>query len=319
MAAESNDRAVARLDGKRVLAVVNPAAGRGAALRAWSRVRPILEAENLALEVAETRGPGDATELAAAAVSDGVAVVIAIGGDGTIHEIANGLLRAGTPEGGARTALAVVPAGSGNDFVKQLGIPAEPERAARLVSGGVTRRVDAGRVGDRFFVNGVGIGFDALVAMEARRIRWLRGTPLYALALVRVLRRYRAQRMRVEIGGREVRHTELTLVTIANGPCCGGGFWLCPDATLDDGVLDVLIAEQTSRRRILSFLGSALRGTHLGRPEIEIEHAQVVTVTADEDLPVHADGEILPPGRRIEVRILPAALSVIVPPPAGAV
>lgn len=306
-------RAVAR-----VLAVVNPAAGRGAALRAWDRARPVLEANDLDLQVAETGAPGDAADFAAAAAADGVDVVVAVGGDGTVHEVANGLLRTPHGDGGRRTALAVVPAGSGNDFVKQLGIRPEPESAARLVSAGVVRRVDAGRVGDRFFVNGVGVGFDARVAMEARRIRWLRGTPLYALALLRVLRGYRAQRMRVEVGGREIRHTELTLVTVANGPCCGGGFWLCPDATLDDGILDVLIAERTSRTRILGFLGSALRGTHLGRPEIELEHAQVVTITGDEGLPVHADGEILPPVRTIEIRIVPGALPVVVAHPPDA-
>lgn len=301
----------------RVLAVVNPAAGRGAALRAWGRARPVLEAAGLELQVAETGAPGAASDLAAAAAADGMDVVLAVGGDGTVHEVANGLLRTPHGDDGLRTALAVIPAGSGNDFVKQLRIPPDPEGAARLVRAGVIRRVDAGRVGDRFFVNGVGVGFDARVAMEARRIRWLRGTPLYILALLRVLGGYRAQRMRVELEGREVRHTELTLVTVANGPCCGGGFWLCPDATLDDGILDVLIAERTSRRHILGFLGSALRGTHLGRPEIELEHAQVVTISGDEDLPVHADGEILPPVRTIEIRIIPATLPVIVPQPTG--
>lgn len=298
----------------RVLAIVNPTAGRGAAVRAWESARRVLDAPGTIVDVACTSGPGEATRLASGAARDGARLVIAVGGDGTVHEVANGLLESAAGDA-TITPMAVIPAGSGNDFVKQLGVPLDPAGAAKVALTGSVARVDAGRAGATFFVNGVGVGFDARVAMEARSIRLLRGTPLYALALLRVLRRYEAPRLRLEMDGREVRNSSLTLVTIANGPCCGGGFWLCPAARLDDGVLDVLIAERTTRRRILSILGSALRGRHLGLREVEIVQGRSIRITGEQDLPVHADGEILTPGRTLEIEILPARLSVVVPAP----
>lgn len=292
--------------------MVNPTAGRGAAARAWREVLPVLQGSGLSLRSETTAAPGHATELARRAAGDGAHTVIAVGGDGTVHEVANGILQAAELHGTA-PVLGVIPVGSGNDFVKQLAIPTDPLAAARLVTDGAARRVDVGRVGERFFVNGVGIGFDAMVAGEARRIRWLRGTPLYALALLRILRSFQAPHLRVEIDGSEVRDGRLTLVTVANGPCCGGGFWLCPAATLDDGAFDVLLAERTSRRGILGILAAAMKGSHLGRPGVEIRRGTRVRVTGREDLSVHADGEILSPGRTIEIEILPAALSVMAP------
>lgn len=294
------------------LAIVNPAAGRGAAARAWRAALPVLQRSGLPVRYEETSAPGHAIELARRAAEDGARTVLAVGGDGTVHEVANGILLSGMA-GGQTAAMAVIPAGSGNDFVKQLGIPSDPAAAARLVSTGTRRRVDVGRVGDGFFVNGVGIGFDAMVAREARRIRWLRGTPLYALALLRILRAFRPPHLRVEIDGTEVRDGRMTLVTVANGPCCGGGFWLCPTATLDDGRFDVLLAERTSRRGILGMLAAAMKGSHLGRPGIELRHASRVRVTGPEDLAIHADGEILSPGRSVEMEMLAGALTVIAP------
>lgn len=255
-----------------------------------------------------TSRPGHSIELARRGADDGYAAVVAVGGDGTVHEVANGLLASN-----AAASLAVIPCGSGNDFVKQLGIPHVPEDAARIVVAGRATRIDVGRVGDRFFTNGVGVGLEARIAMEARRIRRMRGTALYAAAVFRALRDYRPLRARVTIDGREIADRPLTLVTIANGPCCGGGFWLCPAARLDDGVLDVLIADGFSRTRILALLVSVLRRTHLARPGIALQRGRVVEIASDAPLPIHADGEILPPDTRLRAELLAGRLTVMTP------
>lgn len=298
---------------RNALAVVNPAAGRGRALRVWEEVRAVLRGAGMEVEAELTARPGHATALAQEALRGERSAVLAVGGDGTIHEVANGLLRG---SGGRRSAipLGVVPAGSGNDFAKPLGIPADGVGAARALLASTPRWVDAGRAGDRYFVNGVGIGFDASVAAEARSIRRLRGTALYGWALLRVLHRHRPATLRVVLDGVEVVHRPLTLVTIANGPCCGGGFRLCPAARIDDARLDVLVACARSRSGILGLLLRSLRGRHRGRPGVHLQRARTIHVSGEMPLPVHVDGELLSaPVRDLEIRVLPGALSVLSP------
>ncbi|HEX2093037.1 MAG TPA: diacylglycerol kinase family protein, partial [Longimicrobiaceae bacterium] len=170
----------------RYLVVLNPAAGRGAAALAHHAVESVLDGADVRYELAFTRAPGHAVELAERAAREGWPAVVAAGGDGTVHEVANGLLRAA---GDAPTLpLGIVPVGSGNDFAKLVGAPTDPAAAMRRILAAEPRRVDAGRVGDRYFINGVGI--------EAARVRRLRGTAIYLWALARVLPGFRPPQIR---------------------------------------------------------------------------------------------------------------------------
>jgi YegS/Rv2252/BmrU family lipid kinase len=295
---------------QRFYAIVNPVAGRGAALRAWTAVRPVLEVAG-GVEMAETRGRGHAAELAESAVRAGFSAVVALGGDGTVHEAANGVLRAA--ESAEETAgLGIVPVGSGNDFAVIAGIPRDPAAAARRIASGAERRVDVGRVDGRWFTNGVGIGLDARVAVEANRSRRGRGMGMYLLALARVLRAYTPPAMRVEIDGDEVIDRPLTLVTVGNGGRHGGGFWLCPDARIDDGALDVCVCDGLSRPRLLALLPRTLRGTHVGASCVHMRRARRVRVTSATPVAVHADGEILfEDARELEIEIVPGRLRLL--------
>ena len=295
---------------ERVLAILNPVAGRGAAERAWAAAGPVLRAAGVPVELVRTEAAGHATRLAAGAAPGDWKYVIAVGGDGTINEVANGLLGAAAP-GRASVSLAVIPGGSGNDFIKPLGIPVDPATAAAHLLRASPRQVDAGRVAGTWFVNGVGVGFDAQVAMTARGIRMLRGTALYAWALLKVAATYTSPRVRVSLDDAAPADRCVTMISAANGPCCGGGFWLCPDARLDDGRLDVLIADAMPRRRVLAFLAASMRRAHLGRPGLEIHHARKIVITSDQPLPIHVDGQILAPMNRIEIEILPHRLTVL--------
>jgi len=300
----------------RFYAIVNPTAGRGAARRAWAVVRPILAESGAEVEMAESTRHGHAAELAEAAARAGWPAVVALGGDGTVHEVANGVLRASDGRAESAAALGVVPVGSGNDFALLATLSRDPAEAARRLLGG-ERRVDVGRVrvggaGERWFTNGVGVGLDARVAVEANRNRRFRGIAIYLWALARVLRTFDPPLVRVEMDDGEVMERPLTLVTVGNGGRHGGGFWICPDAVIDDGLLDVCVCDGLSTLQILRFLPKTIRGTHVGASCVHMRRVRRVRVTSAAPLAVHADGEIVSEdARELEMEIAPGRLRLL--------
>lgn len=295
----------------RFYVILNPTAGRGAAARAWPAVRAALESGGARVERAETRDHGHAVELAEAAARAGWPVVVAMGGDGTVHEVANGLMRA-SGGGESVAAMGIVAVGSGNDFALLAKVPRDPAQAARRIAAGEARRVDVGRVGDRWFTNGVGAGLDARVAVEANRNRRFKGMAIYLWALAKVLRSFRPPVVRVEIDGSEVMERPMTLVSVGNGGRHGGGFWFCPTAKIDDGMLDVCVCDGLSTPRILHVLPKVIRGAHVGESCVHMRTARRVRITSDTPLPVHADGEILAEGaRELEIEIAAGRLRLL--------
>lgn len=296
-----------------IAVILNPIAGRGRGAKAWPVVRGVFEAAGAQWSLAQTTAPGDAFAWASEAVVAGTGTVVAIGGDGTVNEIVNGFVNARSMTAPLPT-LGVVPVGSGNDFAKPLGLPAgRPAEAARAILAGHARTIDVGRVNGRAFVNGVGLGLDGYVALEARKTRRLRGTAMYAVALLRALRAYRIATMRIAIDG-EVQSRPITMVNVTNGPCHGGGFWICPQAEVDDGLLDVCIADAMGPLRVVPLALRVMRGTHVGRPEVSFATARRVTIETDRPLPAHVDGEILGSAlSRLEIEVLPGRLRVLVP------
>ncbi|HKP76116.1 MAG TPA: hypothetical protein VJT67_11280, partial [Longimicrobiaceae bacterium] len=199
--------------------------------------------------------------------------------------------------------------GSGNDFALLAGLSRDPAEAARRIAEGGERRVDVGRVGGRWFTNGVGVGLDARVAVEANRARRLRGMGIYLWALARVLRSFTPPVMRVELDGGEVMEGPMTLVTVGNGGRHGGGFWICPGAKIDDGLLDVCACDGLSKPRILRFLPKVMRGTHVGESCVRLRTARRVRIASESPVPVHADGEILAEdARELEIEVEPGRL-----------
>lgn len=295
---------------QRAIAIVNPSANRRRANALWERVLPHLARAGIEVDVVYTTGPGDGVRLAAAAAREGWPAVLAVGGDGTVHEVANGLLCAA---GGAATLpLGVVAAGSGNDFAEVAKLPRDPELLAQRFARGTTRAVDAGRVNDRFFVNGVGIGFDARVGLEARGVRLLRGAAIYPWALLKVLRTHHTPQVRVCVDGVQIADGPVTLVTVANGGRCGGGFWLCPDARPDDAILDVLVAGPLGRIDTISLALQSRSGSHVNNAAASFHRGREIRITANEPLPVHADGEPLGEWpREVRLEVLPGRLTLL--------
>jgi len=289
----------------RRLVILNPAAGRGRARREWPRMAERLRAAGIAFEVVETDRPGAGIGLAERAAPD-YDVVIAAGGDGTVHEVANGLLRAGAG------VLGVLPLGSGDDFVKMLGAGDAVARIAR----GVTRAIDAGRItagATRFFANGMDVGFGAHASRNVRRVpRPFTGLGAYLGALAMTLVRYPKLELRLQLDEGAVFSQTSAMTAVMNGRAFGGSFHVCPDARIDDGELDLLIADGVGRLAILGLVPRIMRGTHGGDPRLKLTKARRVLFESDAPLLVEADGEIVfEDARRLEIEVLPAALRVL--------
>jgi YegS/Rv2252/BmrU family lipid kinase len=290
-----------------VLIIVNPAAAGGRAGREWPEVRGRLNALGLEAEHRLTEAPGHATELAAEAVAAGIGTVVALGGDGTYCEVAEGLYRAG---GGV---LGLLPAGTGNDAARTLGVPLDLAGAVHTVRTGRQRPVDLVKVGDRLVLNAIGVGLTADINRRAARIKFMRGITVYALTALVSLFRYASPTVRLEAPDFSY-EGDMVLLAVHNGPTTGGGFNLTPAAVPDDGLLDAAVVPGVGPLGRLPRLLAAMRGT-LGRQrgtvELQVPH---LDVHFSVPLPVHLDGnqdQLEPPHARFEV--VRGALSVLVP------
>lgn len=290
---------------------LNPTAGRGRAGRRLSVIERHLHDGGVAVTPQLSESVSDLERQVADAVADGETRILVAGGDGSIHEAVNGILGC---DGSA--ALGVIPTGTGNDFAKAADIPLDWESATRLLanriaSGTPARAIDAGRMNDRFFANGAGIGFDAKVTATARAFRWPIGDLVYLIAILRAM--YDG----IATPSLEIRGTDfswsgpLTLANVSNGPWVGGMFHIAPMANHADGQLELLIAGPVSRMRILRLLPSLMRGDHLGKAEITHAAVSKLSITADAPVPSHLDGEVQPMQSAFEIEVLPGALELL--------
>jgi len=282
--------------------IVNPWAGRGNGQRLLPQVRGLLQ--GLPHDLVLTEAPRHATALAAAAADEGYEVVVAVGGDGTNFEVLNGLA-------GRETAMAFLPIGSGNDLIKPLGIPRDLAGAARRLREGRVRRIDLGRVGDTYFGNGLGVGFDARVALESYRLPRLRGLPLYMAAIWRAVWRFHSPALTIHYDGREIQG-RFMMANVANGRCLAAGFWLTPQAEMDDGLLDLCLVADMPLPIFFYHLPKVLRGRHTHLREVTMLRARRVTVEAQSPVPMHADGEVLDEAvTSLGIEVVPGALRVL--------
>ena len=290
---------------------LNPIAGRGRARRHLPRILELMEAAGIQVVVHQSVSVGDLENQVRRAVRDGTTQLIIAGGDGSIHEAVNGIMAAG-----GEAALGVVPVGTGNDFAKAAGIPLDWEAATTLLARRITddarpRRIDLGRMNDRWFANGAGIGLDAKVTQIARSYRWPIGDLVYLAAIFHAMVDGIAT-PEILIATEQLQWDgPLTLANVSNGPWVGGMFHIAPMANNEDGLLELLIAAPVTRGRILQLLPKLMRGTHMD--ETEIVHASVkrVKVSASVAVPSHLDGEVQPLQSDFEIEVLPGALHLL--------
>lgn len=290
---------------------LNPTAGRGRAGKREARIVDILSRGGVPVTVHRSEAVGDLEAKVHAAVGEGVKRLIVAGGDGSVHEAANGMMRAQNS-----AALGVIPTGTGNDFAKAAGITLEWEHATslladRIAAGETTRTVDVGRMNDRYFINGAGVGFDAKVTRIARSYRIPIGDFVYLLAIFRGMAGGIATpKMRIT-GDRVIWDGPVTLANVANGAWIGGMFHIAPVADNDDGQFDLLLAAPVSRLRICTLLPKLIAGTHMGEREIVHEPVKNLLIECDEPVASHLDGEVQPLQQRFEIEMLDGALALL--------
>jgi len=300
------------------LVIVNPTSGRGFAGKNIPQIEAFLTSHHLDYELVLTERPWHAAELAEKGARENYDVIVVASGDGTANEALNGLMKA-REAGFNHTALALLPVGTGNDFAYGMGVRGTLEENIALLAKNTRRWMDIGKVngGDypdgRYFGNGVGIGFDAYVGFVAADIRWTRGLLAYLLAALETIFIYfKAPTVRIEYEDKTLEQ-EALMVSIMNGQRMGGGFFMAPDGLPYDNTFDLCIAGAPGKFRVLQLLPTFMNGTQATQPEIRMDRAQKVTVTALKGtLPAHCDGETLcKEGQSLSLELVPHALEFI--------
>jgi YegS/Rv2252/BmrU family lipid kinase len=298
--------------------IVNPIAGQGAGKLALPELERLAK-ENLPdYEITSTERPGHAIDLANDAAQKGFDIVTAVGGDGTSNEVLNGLMQAWN-QGSRNSSMGIIGIGRGNDFAYGFGIPPGLAPGFKVIKRKQPSFMDVGFVvgGDyplgRYFGNGVGIGFDAVVGFEAAKLIHLHGFMNYVVAALRTIFLYfHAPTLRIEYDDMVISQPSL-MVSIMNGRRMGGGFMMAPNALTDDGLLDFCIAGQLSRMGILRLIPQFMKGTQANHPQIKTGNASKIQVVAlDGSLPAHADGEtICVAGKELSVEVIKQPLKIL--------
>jgi diacylglycerol kinase (ATP) len=301
---------------RKVKIILNPMADMRHAWQVASDLRPIIEAHGNA-DWSGTVYPTHATQLAKQAGEQGFELVIAMGGDGTVHEVINGLMQLPAEK---RPILGVVPVGSGNDFAHAIGLPHSPSEALKLALEGKPQSIDLGVLSDdhgrtEYFDNTLGLGFDAVVTIRSHRLPVLRGFLMYLTAVIQtILLNHDPAHLQIESDG-EKWEQDCLLFTMCNGPREGGGFMMAPDAKLDDGVLHYAMIKKVSRLMMFRLIPEVMKGTHGRFDQVKMGTFKKLSLQADRSLYIHADGEIFSGFgtdiRRLDVQVLPGALQII--------
>ena len=302
--------------------ILNPAASGGRGARIRREVEAELGARGIPFTLVSTEAPGHAKILAGEAAREGVPRILAVGGDGTIHEVACGLLESGLDP----PPLAVVPVGTGNDFFRMVGALPGLRHAMDTLESGVPQAFDVGRVrfdgGSSYFVNLLGVGVDVEVLRRREKFKKLKGLPQYLAALASALVSFRPQPFRVSHwstegdGAKEIIEDRTILMTVTVGPSIGGGFLVSPEASPEDGLLDLFFVEAAGLLKIARYIPKVIRGTFKNVPEIHTGRLIGATVERPDQSPFsfELDGERMPdPVTKLEIEVCPGRLKVLRP------
>ena len=296
--------------------IVNPVAGANATYRKWPKISSLLHHIGLPFEFQYTEGVGHAIELAREAVNNGCRFLVAVGGDGTVHEVANGILLSKELN---EATIGIISTGTGGDFIRSAGIDRDYIKACSSLTGTRRRLIDVGVVEyhkdgqghRRFFINSSGVGFDAAVAETSNRLpKFLGGTIPYIIGLLKSLAGYKNKPVTISMGDK-IESKRILSVVVANGRYFGGGMRVAPLADIDDGLLDVITVGDMGKLELLKAFPTIYKGTHIHHPKVEMEKTTQVRIESTEKFLVHADGEFLGEGP-VSFELIPSALSIAV-------
>ena len=303
---------------RKVKLILNPMADMGRAWKVANDLRPIAQEFQGDLSWSGTVYPTHAVELAKQAAEEGCDLVIAMGGDGTAHEVVNGLMQVAEAK---RPVMGIVPLGSGNDFAHAVGVPKKPDHAlAHALKAENISTIDLGLMTDEhgrreYFDNTLGAGFDAVVTIRSHKLPIVKGFLMYLTAVIQtILLNHDPARVQFQTE-QETWEDSVLMTTLCNGGREGGGFLISPDSKIDDGLLQFLNVKKVSRAMMFRLVPEFMKGTHLRFKEAHLGNFKTLQMTSDRPLYIHADGEILTSFgsnlRKITVEVLPGALRVV--------
>ncbi|HEX5713396.1 MAG TPA: diacylglycerol kinase family protein [Solirubrobacterales bacterium] len=294
------------IEGMPLALLVNPSSAGGKTLRLLPRVEAALDARRTVFRVQRTKGLEHGVEQGLLAVEAGELPVV-MSGDGLVGAVGGAMAGSDTP-------LGIIPGGRGNDLARVLGIPNEPEEAVATLFSGESRRIDVGEANGKRFLGIASTGFDSEANRRANEARLLRGSLVYAYAALRTLISWKPARFTIRVDDERIRLSGYTIAA-ANSKAYGGGMYVAPDAELDDGEFDVIAIGEVGKLRFVSNLPKVFKGTHVEAEEVQVFRAQHLELSASKPFAVYADGEHLT-DLPASLRVLPRALSVLVPAPA---
>lgn len=289
--------------------IVNATAGRGKTGKKINKLITSVNKHKLDFEVELTKAPKHAIQLAKEAIKKGFHNIISVGGDGTLNEVVNGVMLSGKSD---EVNIGIIPEGGGNDFAANFKLSSNIEKAVDILQKFNTRKIDVGKIEDKYFVNALGIGFDARVAMISNKLKHLNGLPRYLVAVLKALISLKMVEAEIKIDTCTLNDPFL-LLSIGNGMSTGGGFLLTPEARVDDGLLDICFINKINRKRILSLLPSTIKGKHLKEPEVVLHQSRKIEITTNKPLPIYYDGELpkLKDPLHFIIELLPKKLNLI--------
>lgn len=301
-----------------IAAILNPKSANGKTAHAWARLRQHFPGP---VEVFETKAPGHAIELTAAAIRKGARTIIAVGGDGTINEVINGFFE-GDQLTAANVTLGIVPHGTGSDFRRILKIPTDARQAAKVIQAGKSQAVDVARVAYttvdgkpavRYSINLTSFGMGGAVAARANRSsKAFGGQMSFLLATLATTLNYGGKRVTLRLDNSETIMATVTNVAIGNGQYHGGGMWVCPRASIDDGLLDVTVIRYLPIPELVRGLPMLYNGKIFDHPKVTFNRAKRVEAWSEDTTLIEIDGE--PLGKLpIDVSIIPKAIRVLIP------
>ena len=301
----------------RAKVIVNPAAGANSTHRKWPGIRSMLKQAGLSFDYQFTESRGHGIELARAAASDGYRYLLAVGGDGTIHEVANGILQT---ENSRETSMGIICTGTGSDFSRSIGVShdyglscsslADPRRI--LIDAGLVKYKKNGQSLQRYFVNYAGIGIDAEVVRATERFpKFFGGTIPYLTGLLFSFIGYRNKPVILRIGDQTQEKAKVLSVIVANGQYYGGGMHIAPQAKPDDNLFDMVIVGDLGKFDLIKTMPRVYKGTHLTHPKVRLEKDTCITIESSRNFLLHADGELLGEGP-VSFSLIPKGLCLAI-------
>lgn len=288
---------------KRLHFIINPVSGNGRSLKVWSRLKSYLDRTGTEYDSHETSSPDHAAQLAKMYSGSNDDVILTVGGDGTAFEAAQSLL-------GGESSLAIIPAGTGNDFIKSLKLPYDPLKILELVLDSEPKSVDAGLINDKIFINACGIGFDVSVLdLSQGAKKYFKGIIPYLWGVLRTIIHYKPVSISLIIDGEMILTRDILVCSVANGIYIGGGMPISPESKVNDGFLDVVVVENVNRWRMIRYLPGLLSGKILTFKDTTSYRGQSITITSPDRMRLNVDGEVIPVDKA-EFRIVPGGLKV---------